>query len=60
MATDNFTTEDWKMIFHAVRYYQMHKVTLNSKSYHDCDRILNEIFPVMPLPEPSTPVPHGT
>lgn len=41
-----FTTEQLKLIFNAVRYYQMNKVSLTSKGYADCDEILNSIFPI--------------
>lgn len=40
-----FTTEQLKLIFNAVRYYQINRVPLNSTMYQECDKILNEIFP---------------
>lgn len=43
---NDFTNEQLKLIFNAVRYYQMNKVSLTSKAYNDCDEILNSIFPV--------------
>ena len=46
----NFTLEQQKLIYHAVRYYQMNRVPLNSKSYSDCDEILNALFPIAKLP----------
>lgn len=39
-----FTTEQKKMIFNAVRYYQMNRVPLNGKDYIICDEILNGLF----------------
>lgn len=40
-----FTTEQLKIIYKAVRKYQMNDVPLNGKAYQDCDEILNLIFP---------------
>jgi hypothetical protein len=42
----NFSTEDLKIIFNAVRYYQMNRVSLNGDAYKRCDNILNQIFPI--------------
>lgn len=39
-----FTIEQRKIIFKAVRYYQMNKVPLNGKEYQLCDEILNHLF----------------
>jgi hypothetical protein len=39
-----YTKEEKKLIYDAVRYYQMNAVPLNSKSYQICDSILNELF----------------
>jgi hypothetical protein len=39
-----FTLEQRKLIFNAVRYYQMNRVPLNGKDYVICDEILNSIF----------------
>ena len=39
-----FTLEQKKIIFNAVRYYQMNKVPLNGKEYGVCDDILNNLF----------------
>ncbi len=41
---NNLTKEEKKLIYDAVRYYQMNAVPLNSKDYHICDSILNELF----------------
>jgi hypothetical protein len=40
----NFTTEQKKVIYNAVRQYQSNRVTLNSSQYHLCDEILNGLF----------------
>lgn len=42
-----FTLEQQKLIFNAVRNYQMNKVGLTSKNYQICDEILNKLFPVI-------------
>lgn len=39
-----FTLEQKKLIFNAVRYYQMNRVPLNGKDYEICDQILNNLF----------------
>ena len=39
-----FTTEQLKLIYNAIRYYQINRVPLNSKAYDDCDQILNHLF----------------
>jgi hypothetical protein len=40
----NLTSEQQKIIYNAVRYYQMSTVPLDSKQYSDCDEILNVMF----------------
>lgn len=45
MSVD-LTTEEKKIIFNAVRYWQMHKTSLNGKDYKICDQILNRWFDV--------------
>lgn len=40
----NFTHEQYKLIYNSVRRYQYDKTILNSKEYHDCDEILDELF----------------
>lgn len=40
----NLSTEQYKLIFTAVRRYQYEKTLLNSKEYHDCSEILDELF----------------
>jgi len=40
----NFTSEQYKLIFTAVRRYQFEKTVLDSKEYHECSEILDELF----------------
>ncbi len=40
----NFTQEQYKLIFTAVRRYQLEKTILNSEQYHECNEILDELF----------------
>lgn len=40
----NFTPEQKKLIYNAVRQYQSNRVTLNSSQYYLCDEILNGLF----------------
>jgi hypothetical protein len=40
----NFTSEQQKIIYNAVRYYQINSVPVNSKQYSACDEILNAMF----------------
>jgi hypothetical protein len=40
----NFTLEQQKIIYNAVRYYQMNRVPLKSNHYSVCDEILNGLF----------------
>jgi len=42
-----FTQEQLKLIYHAIRYYQMNKVALDGKIYKECDIILNDLFPTI-------------
>ena len=39
-----FTIEQKKVIFNAVRYYQMNRVPFNGKDYGICDEILESLF----------------
>jgi hypothetical protein len=39
-----FTLEQRKIIYNAVRYFQMNRVALNGKEYQICDEILNNLF----------------
>jgi hypothetical protein len=41
----NFIPHENDIIYDAVRYYQMNKVTLDTKLYWDCDIILRKLFP---------------
>jgi len=43
----NFTPEQYKLIFTAVRRYQFEKTILDSKEYHECGEILDELFNVV-------------
>ena len=40
----NFTSEQYKLIYTAVRRYQLEKTALNGQEYQDCNEILDEIF----------------
>ena len=40
----NFTQQQYKLIFTAVRRYQIEKCLLNSDEYHECSEILDELF----------------
>jgi hypothetical protein len=65
----NFTLEQQKIIYNAVRYYQMNRVPLNSNQYSVCDEILNNLFKEVKLnyvepayevqPVPPTPPVNG-
>jgi hypothetical protein len=41
---ENLTDEEKKVIFNAVRYWQIHKTSLDGKEYKLCDQILNRWF----------------
>ena len=40
----DLTNEEMKVIFNAVRYWQMHKTSLNGKEHQVCEGILNRWF----------------
>lgn len=40
----NFTPEQCKLIYTAVRRHQYDKTVLNSKEYDNCSEILDELF----------------
>lgn len=40
----NFTPEQYKLIFTAVRRYQIDKCLHDSKEYHQCGEVLDELF----------------
>jgi hypothetical protein len=40
----DFTPEQYKLIFTAVRRYQIDKCPHNSKEYQECGEILDELF----------------
>ena len=54
----NFTLEQQKLIYNAVRYYQMNHVPLNGKHYQICDDILNGMFAQVIAPVPVAVPPH--
>jgi len=39
-----FTLEQRKLIYNAVRYYQINRVSHNGKDYRNLDEILNGLF----------------
>jgi hypothetical protein len=39
-----FTSEQKKLIYNAVRHYQISRVPLSGKDYRICDEILNSLF----------------
>lgn len=43
----NFTPEQCKIIYYSVRQYQMGKTVLNSAEYHQCNKILDELFDIV-------------
>ena len=40
----NFTPEQCKIIYQAVRHYQIHGIAFNGSDYKICDDILNKTF----------------
>lgn len=40
----NFTSEQYRLIYTAVRRYQIEKTLHNSKEYNECSDILDELF----------------
>jgi hypothetical protein len=40
----NFDQESTKLLFRAVRYYQMNGVVLSSPEYRKCDALLTKLF----------------
>ena len=59
----NFTLEQRKLIYNAVRYYQMNRVPHAGNDYSVCDEILNGLFKEVKLNEvqavPPTPPVNG-
>ena len=41
-----FTPEQYKLIFTAVRRYQIEKTLTNSNEYQECSTILDKLFPL--------------
>jgi hypothetical protein len=54
----DFTLEQQKLIYNAVRYYQMNRVPLNSNQYSVCDEILNGLFSEVRMDVPVAVPPH--
>lgn len=54
----NFTLEQKKLIYNAVRYYQINRVPLDGKDYRICDDILNEMFFMVVDPALTAIPPH--
>ena len=54
----DFTLEQQKLIYNAVRYYQMNRVPLNSSHYRVCDDILNGLFSEVRMDVPVAVPPH--
>jgi hypothetical protein len=55
-----FTLEQQKIIYNAVRYYQMNRVPHAGKEYGVCDDILNGLFKDVKLgAKPPTPPTNG-
>ena len=42
--SENLTPEEKRIVFNAVRYYQIHKTSVNGTDYQICDNILNRWF----------------
>lgn len=40
----NLTIDEKKLVFNAIKYWQMHKTTFNGNDYKKCDNILNRLF----------------
>jgi len=40
----NFTSEQYRLIYTAVRRYQIEKTLHNTKEYSECSEILDELF----------------
>ncbi len=41
-----FNQEECKLIYNAVRYYQIHGIPFNGNDYRICDQILNRTFEI--------------
>lgn len=45
---NDYTSEQQRLIFDAVRYYQMNAIgPLSTDRYTKCDEILNRLFPIV-------------
>jgi len=55
-----FTSEQKKLIYNAVRHYQINRVAHDGRDYGICDEILNEMFTDVKLSaQPPTPPVNG-
>jgi len=50
----NFTPEQKKLIYDALRHYQISRVSHDEKDYRLCDEILNDLFVEVKIPVPPT------
>jgi hypothetical protein len=41
----NFTQKEYKLIFTAVRRWQIEKTLHNTKEYQECNKVLDTLFP---------------
>ena len=50
-----FDEKQLKIIYNAVRYYQINHAPVNSQHYQTCDEILNKLFATVkqPIVEPA-------
>lgn len=61
MSDPTFNLEQRKLIYNAVRYYQMNAVSLTGKPYQTCDEILQILFDDVKMQvEPAYQVDEGT
>ena len=42
-----FTSDEYKIIQQAVRYYQINGVHFNGKNYESCSSVLDKVFPLI-------------
>jgi hypothetical protein len=54
----DFTLEQRKLIYNAVRYYQINRVPHDGKDYRTLDEILNGLFSEVITPVPVATPPH--
>lgn len=51
MEKMQFTEQEIKLIYQAVRYFQIHGITFNGNDYRICDEILNKTFDIAKNPQ---------